>query len=73
MPSFSLMTEPSLASSTASVSPSACFFRNFFRPGGGGGGEGAGEAGQGQGLEGQAHRQPAEADCGAKQPGMRVM
>ena len=32
MPSFSLMTEPSLASSTASVSPSACFFRNFFRP-----------------------------------------
>ncbi len=32
MPSFSLMMLPSLESITASVSPSAFFFRNFFRP-----------------------------------------
>ncbi len=31
--SFSLMMLPSLESSTASVSPSAFFFRNFLRPG----------------------------------------
>lgn len=54
MPSFSLITEPSLASSTASVSPSACFFRNFLRPGvrGGGRGEGACEQGLVSGAAG---------------------
>ena len=42
MPSFSCTMPPSFLSSTASSSPSACFFKNFFRPvsmwaGGGGG------------------------------------
>ena len=32
MPSFSLTMLPSFESTTASVSPSACFFRNFLRP-----------------------------------------